>query len=171
VSSVVKRNKRCYGGHLSLAQNAQINVSNAFKIEGSVFEIAHSFLWQSGVCLWPPTSDNTDFMASVTLYFHGADSGHVHSNTLLWQCSAFDMDGTSRILFEDNTITCTQAGEIPHGNSISTYDSRNYPESVSYLYAHNVQSRPPNNSPNNWAFHETLTTGTCMIRLRFRLFM
>ena len=111
------------------------------------------------MCLWPPTSDNTDFTSSVTLYFHGADSGHVHRNTLLWQCSAFDMDGSSRIVFEDNTITCTQAGMIPHGNSISTYDWQNHPASVSYLYAHNTQSRPPHNDPTNWAFHETITTG------------
>lgn len=139
---------------------AQVNVSSAFRIEGSIFEIADSFLHQAGLCLWPPTSDNTDFTSSVTLYFHGADSGHVRRNTLLWQCSAFDMDGSSRVIFEDNTITCTQAGMIPHGNSISTYDWQNHPASVSYLYAHNTQSRPPHNDPTNWAFHETVTTGT-----------
>jgi hypothetical protein len=75
-------------------------VSNAFHIEGAVFEIAHSFLWQSGICLWPPQSDQTDFQSSTTLLFHGADSGHIHHNTLLWQCSAYDMDVSSRILFE-----------------------------------------------------------------------
>jgi hypothetical protein len=93
----------------------QLNVSNAFRIEGSVFEIAHSFIWQSGVCLWPPQDDSTDFPSSVTLHLHGADSGHIHHNTLLWQCSAYDMDCSSRVLFEDNTVTCTQAGVIPHG--------------------------------------------------------
>ena len=90
-------------------------MSNAFHIEGAVFEIAHSFLWQSGICLWPPQSDQTDFQSSTTLLFHGADSGHIHHNTLLWQCSAYDMDVSSRILFEDNVVTETQSGVFPHG--------------------------------------------------------
>jgi hypothetical protein len=113
----------------------QTNVSNAFHIEGADFEIAHSFLWQSGVCLWPPESDQTDFPSSVTLYFHGADSGHFHHNTLLWQCAAFDMDCTSRILFEDNTITCTQAGVIPHGcvnDAVNRQRARMPCDSVNY---------------------------------------
>lgn len=54
---------------------------------------------------------------SLLRLMQGADSGHVHNNMLLWQCSAFDMDGTSRVLFEDNTITCTQARMIPHVRS------------------------------------------------------
>ena len=39
----------------------QYNVSNAFRLQGSNFDISNNFIWQSGVCLWPPTDDNTNF--------------------------------------------------------------------------------------------------------------
>lgn len=136
----------------------QYNVSNAFRIQGTVFEISDSWILQGGVCLWPPTSAATNFMESVTLYLHAASDGWIQRNTVLWHCAAFDMDVSSRIVFEDNTLTCTDAGVIPHGNSISAYDYRHTPASQSVFYSHNNQSRPANNNRTDWAFHETLTT-------------
>ena len=56
------------------------------------------------------------------LYVHHATQGLVARNTILWQCSAFDMDTTDRVICEDNTFTCTNTGVLPHGNSISGYD-------------------------------------------------
>lgn len=137
---------------------AQTNVSNAFFIEGAGWEVASSFILQGGVCLWPPSNDDTDFPISVTFRLHGASDGFFRGNTLLWQCSAFDMDVSSRVVFEDNNLTCTQAGVIPHGNSISSYDQLSIPFSQGFSYSHNVQSRPPNNNRTNWGFHESLTT-------------
>lgn len=84
----------------------------ACRIEGHQFTIEDSFLQQGGVCLWPPTSASTSFTASVTLYFHAASNGFVRNNTLLWICAAFDMDVSSRIVFEDNTINCTYGGNM-----------------------------------------------------------
>lgn len=136
----------------------QFNVSNAFRIEGSNFDIYNNYIEQAGVCLWPPTDDNTNFQASVTLYMENAQNGAFRSNTLLWHCSAFDMDIVSRIIFEDNTITCTDPGVIPHGNSISFYNYAMNPENQGIFYGHNIQSRPANNNRTDWAFHETVTT-------------
>jgi hypothetical protein len=137
----------------------QLNVSNAFHVEGARFSITDSDIVQAGVCLWPPTDDNTPFQASTTMFFHGALDGFVQRNTLIWHCSAYDLDVSSRIVWEDNTITETDAGVFPHGNSVSFYDWGRFPyASVSYSYSHNVQSRPPNHNRTDDAFHETWTT-------------
>lgn len=134
------------------------NVSNALHIEGGGWEVADSNITQAGVCLWPPQSDNTDFSSSTTLLLHAATDGFFVRNQLLWQCSAFDMDVSSRIVFEDNNITCTSGGVIPHGNSVSFYDWAHTPSSQSFSFSHNLQTRPANNNRTDWAFHETLTT-------------
>ena len=42
-------------------------------------------------------------------------------NTVFWRCSAYDLDISDRIVFEDNTIICTEQGVVPHGNSVSGY--------------------------------------------------
>lgn len=143
--------------HLAVTM-LQTNVSNAFKIEGARWEVADSAIEQAGVCLWPPSNDDTDFPASVTLLLQGATDGFFRRNSLLWQCAAFDMDVSSRVVFEYNNLTCTQKGVIPHGNSISFYDWAHVPSSVSYSFAHNLQTRPDDNNKTDWAFHETLTT-------------
>lgn len=136
----------------------QNNVSNALHISGTGFSISFSYIEQAGLCLWPPESDTTNFPGSTTLYFHAALDGHFHHNRLLWHCSAFDMDVSSRIIFEDNEIICTQQGVIPHGNSASFYDWAHHPASKGYSYSHNTQSRPANNIPLDWGSHETFTT-------------
>lgn len=143
---------------------SQANVSNALRIEGVGWEVLDSVLTQGGVCLWPPTSETTDFLHSTTLQTHGSLDGLFARNTLRWQCSAYDLDVSSRLVIEDNTIECTSAGQIPHGNSISLYDYQNpglgqtSHASMGYFFAHNVQTRPSNNDPKDWTYHESLTT-------------
>lgn len=143
---------------------SQNNVSSALRIEGAGWEVRDSLLSQAGVCLWPPQSDTTDFSSSTTLRVHGSLDGLFVNNTLRWQCSAFDLDVSSRIVIEDNAIECTQAGKIPHGNSISLYDYQNpglgdaSHASQGYFFAHNRQTRPPRNDPSDWSYHESLTT-------------
>jgi hypothetical protein len=59
----------------------QDNVSNAFKIFGSQFDLGHNVVRQTGACLWPgygPKSDATPFQPSVTLYMQGAVDGLSH---------------------------------------------------------------------------------------------
>jgi hypothetical protein len=136
----------------------QSNVSNALFLEGSGWEVADCTLLQAGICRWPPESANTDFSSSVTFQLHGASDGVFRRNSLSWQCSAFDMDVSSRIIFEDNVLACSSAGVIPHGNSVSFYDWRHTPVSQGMSYSHNTQSRPANNSKTDWAFHESWTT-------------
>jgi hypothetical protein len=81
----------------------------------------HHFL-QVGPCNHPnygPGSDSTPFQSSVTIYLHNTRAGRIANNTVLWRCSAYDMDVSDRVVFEDNDIICTEHGVIPHGNSIS----------------------------------------------------
>ena len=54
-----------------------------------------------------------------TLQVRAATWGHFHHNTVSWKCSGYDIDTSSNIIFEDNTVVSTEAGVIPHGNSIS----------------------------------------------------
>jgi hypothetical protein len=142
----------------------QVNVSNALRIEGVGWEVRDSALTQGGVCLWPPTSSSSDFLHSTTLQTQGSLDGLFKNNSLRWQCSAYDLDTSSRLVLEDNVIECTQAGKIPHGNSISLYDSENSylgqasHASQGYFFAHNAQGRPPHNDPADWSYHESLTT-------------
>ena len=63
----------------------------------------------------------------------------------------------SNMIFEDNNITSTEPGILPHGNSVSFYDYQNVPSSANWSFSHNYLARPPNNDPHNWAFHETFT--------------
>ena len=62
----------------------QNNVSNAFKIFGTQFEIGSCAVEQNGQCMWPgygPGSDATPFQPSTTIYMQGASDGWVHDNT------------------------------------------------------------------------------------------
>ena len=68
-------------------------------------------------------------MGSVTVYLHNARAGIVKRNTIFWRCSAYDMDVSDRIIFEDNEVVCTEHGVVPHGNSISGYDITSNPSS------------------------------------------
>ena len=90
----------------------------------------------------------------------------------MW-CSAFDLDVSERVVFEENTITLVDAGNIPHGNSLSQYDYVHHPWSRGWLVARNTFTRPPcrgavgsggqcGGDPSlgldNWLQRETLTT-------------
>ena len=101
--------------------------------------------------------DNTDFQDSATFQMHASDSGFIHNNQVLWKCSGYDMDVSSNIVFENNNFTSTNAGILPHGNSVSFYDYQNFPTSANWSFSHNYLARPPHNDPHNWAFHETFT--------------
>jgi hypothetical protein len=137
----------------------QNNVSNAFRLLGTQWDISECSITQAGVCLWPPTSDNTNFPASVALRLQTSSDGSFRNNALNWSCGGLDMDVSQRIVFENCNVTETNAGTFPHGNSISSYSVYDgVPYSQSYLYAHNRQVRPPNNNRTDWGFHETLTT-------------
>lgn len=75
------RRVRAVGLDINMLQN---NVSNAFRVFGSQFEISGCVVHQTGACLWPgygPKSDATPFQPSVTVYFQGAVDGWVHDNT------------------------------------------------------------------------------------------
>ena len=108
----------------------QSNVSNAVKVEGMQFEITGNIMNQVGSCEWPgygPDSDRTPFQPSTTVYMHNARAGLLAGNTIYWRCSAFDLDVSDRMAFENNTISCTEHGVVPHGNSISGYDWHAHP--------------------------------------------
>ena len=68
------------------------------------------------------------------------------------------MDVSSNMIFEDNTIRSTEAGQLPHGNSVSFYDWRHVPAASNWSFSHNAMSRPDDNDHRNWAYHETFTT-------------
>lgn len=107
---------------LAIAMN-QPNVSNAFKLLGTSFEVSGNVANQTGTCLWPgygPRSDATPFQPSTLLYMEGAADGWVHSNAFFWRCSMMDLDVSDRVIFEDNNIVCTEPGVVPHGNSTYT---------------------------------------------------
>ena len=144
-------------------QMDQQNVSNAFKIFGSQFELGENEVHQAGPCLWPgygPLSDATPFQPSVTLYMSKAVDGWVHHNDFYWRCSMMDLDVSDRVIFEDNTITMTEPGIPPHGNSISGYAYAAHPSSRWWSYARNRMSRPPSSYAEKqiWTQRETLTT-------------
>lgn len=137
----------------------QQNVSNALQLRGSTgFEIAANFFDQGGLCLWPYHSDSSNFQASTTLYLHNTSDGNIHDNSALWHCSFMDLDTSSRIFFANNRANLTDAGLIPHGNSISVYDWRSQPASRHWLFARNAFSRPPHNNASNYFQRETVTT-------------
>ena len=101
--------------------------SRAFQVEGVGFSLQNNTMAQVGSCLYPnygPKSDATPFMPSVTVYLHNARAGVLAGNTIYWRCSAYDMDVSDRIVFENNTVVCTEHGVVPHGNSVSGYDWR-----------------------------------------------
>ena len=54
-----------------------------------------------------------------------------------------DLDVSDRVVMEDNTITMTEPGIPPHGNSISGYDYPGHPSSRWWSYARNSMNRPP----------------------------
>ena len=153
-------------------QLSQANATSALKLDGTRrFSVSHTILAQNELCFWgctlnrtdntsdcTMTDSNTDFTDSSTLQMHAATWGRLHHNTIDWKCSAYDMDVSSNIIFEDNTIMSTQPGVIPHGNSISFYDWQHYPAASNWSFSHNDMSRPVNNDHKNWNSHETLTT-------------
>ena len=141
----------------------QDNVSNAFKLEGVGWEVAGNTMNQVGSCNYPnygPHSDGTPFQPSVTIYAHDSRAGLLANNTVYWRCSAFDLDVSDRVIFEENRFICTETGVVPHGNSISGYDWRSNPSSRFWSVARNRLSRPPykHGAEQNWVQRETLTT-------------
>jgi hypothetical protein len=143
-------------------QLRQTNATSAIKVDfARRFEIADTLMVQHELCFWGPKGGmhdaNTPFPDSSTLQIHNASFGHVHGCTLLWKCSGYDMDVSSNMIFEENNLTSTEAGVLPHGNSVSFYDFHNVPTSENWTFSHNYMARPPNNDPHNWAFHETFT--------------
>ena len=137
----------------------QANVSNGFRLLGTEWEVGYSSVVQAGTCLWPPTSDTTNFPISVALRLQGSADGAFHHIAMKWSCGGMDMDCSQRVVYEDCDVAETNAGVFPHGNSISSYSQLGgTPYSQSYFYAHNTQTRPPNNNKTDWGFHETLTT-------------
>jgi len=148
-----------FTAHALTVSLQQSNVSNAFYIDNvEGWRVEDCNITQGGVCLWPPRDDNTDFPDSVTFRTQGATNGFFSRNSMTWHCSAFDMDTSSRLVFEHNHVACVDPGTIPHGNSISSYGFRATPYAQSVFFAHNLQTRPPFNNKSDWAFHETLTT-------------
>ena len=85
---------------------------------------------------------NTDFQDSATFQMHASDAGFIHNNQVLWKCSGYDMDVSSNIVFENNNFTSTNAGILPHGNSVSFYDYQNFPTSANWSFSHNYLARP-----------------------------
>lgn len=57
-------------------------------------------------------------------------------------------------------IVCTETGVVPHGNSISGYDSYRNPSARWCSFTRNTLSRPPyrKGTEQNWVQRETLTT-------------
>ena len=79
----------------------QANVSSAFDVRGQGFELSRNVMAQVGECLYPnygPKSDSTDFQSSVTIYLMNSREGLIRNNTILWRCSAFDMDVSDRVV-------------------------------------------------------------------------
>lgn len=61
----------------------QHNVSNAFKLWGTQFEIGGNTVRQTGSCMWPgygSKSDATPFQPSCTMYMKDCEDGWVHDN-------------------------------------------------------------------------------------------
>ena len=146
------------------------NVSNALRLEGEAFELTDSVLLQAGACGGTKDSDRS-FQESVTLYVHAAREGLIARNTIGWRCSAFDLDVSERVIFEQNNITCLETGTVPHGNSLSAYDWHAHPWSRAWYVARNHFVRPPcrgaigsggqcggPKGEDNWVQRETLTT-------------
>jgi hypothetical protein len=179
IASALPRTKGVHsvGGHsFSITglnvQLSQQNATSALHLDGTHhFSVSHTTLSQNNLCFWGCTlnkttnaSDcsmhdgSTDFQNSATLQIHAAAWGHLHHNTIRWKCSAYDMDVSSNMIFEDNVLSSTEPGVIPHGNSISFYDWHAVPSSANWSFSHNAMSRPPNNDHRNWNSHETLTT-------------
>jgi hypothetical protein len=105
----------------------QRNASSALLVDGARrFEIANTTLEQDHLCFFGPKGgmhdSGTDFQDSSTLQMKSSLWGNIHHNHILWKCSAYDMDVSSNMIFEDNRVESTEAGVIPHGNSISFYD-------------------------------------------------
>ena len=91
---------------------------------------------------------------------HNARAGLLAGNTILWRCSAYDLDVSDRVIFEDNVVKCTERGVVPHGNSISGYDYPTHPSSRYWSVARNRYSRPAyhKGTEQNWIQRETITT-------------
>ena len=43
------------------------------------------------------------------MYMRGASDGWIHGNRFFWRCSMMDLDVSDRVVFEDNTIECTES--------------------------------------------------------------
>jgi hypothetical protein len=152
-------------------QLSQQNATSALHLEvAHDFSVSHTVLSQNSLCFWgcgapgenasecSMHSANSDFPNSATLQMRAASWGHIHHNTISWKCSAFDMDVSSNVIFEDNNVSGTEAGVIPHGNSLSFYDWQTEPSAANWSFSHNALSRPAYNNHENWIFHESMTT-------------
>jgi len=153
-------------------QLGQKNATSALHLDGTQhFSVSYTTLSQNNLCFWGCTLNKdtnisacsmhdggTDFQDSATLQIHAAAWGHIHHNTIRWKCSAYDMDVTSNVIFEDNVLGSTEPGVLPHGNSISFYDWHTVPSAANWSFSHNAMSRPPNNDPHYRNSHDTLTT-------------
>jgi hypothetical protein len=89
------------------------NASNTIRLEGAGFAVQGCTLWQRGCVL----SDG--FEPSATVLMSNARDGIFSKNTVLWACSAFDLDTSERVIFEENHLELNVTGAIPHGNGIS----------------------------------------------------
>jgi len=63
-------------------------------------------------CCSGPKSDGTPFQPSVTIYAHDSRAGLLSNNTVYWRCSAFDLDVSDRVVFENNRFICTETGVV-----------------------------------------------------------
>jgi hypothetical protein len=148
---------------------ASSNASNAVRIEGDFFEMRESSLWQLGDCATTLGS----FFTATTLYILGARDGAVVGSAIHWKCSAFDIDVSQKIRFEQNRVRLLAKGSVPHGNSVSAYKGVQAGRLHSrwHSYARNSFERPAcaedapgqcgppaNTGYDNWFQRESLTT-------------
>jgi hypothetical protein len=116
------------------------------------FEISHSSLGQYGSC------QVANFQSGVVLYIQTASDGLFLNNSVYWRCGWEDIDVTDRLIVEANRVSCIEKGPLVGGNSASEYYYITHSSSRWWSYSRNHLSRPANNSPANWGFHETFTT-------------
>jgi hypothetical protein len=149
---------RAFGLHVTTHGNA----SNAIRIEGAGFAVQDCVLWQHGCVM------SEGFEPSATILMSNARDGLVSKNRVLWSCSAFDLDTSERVIFEENHLELNVSGVIPHGNSVSGYGAcagGGWPLNRWWAFLRNNFTRPacaPDASGQcggtNWEQRETWTT-------------
>ena len=90
------------------------NASSAARLEGDFFRLRDSGLWQLGGCRDPHATPG-GYYASMALWVEGSRDGLISGSTIGWKCSAYDIDASERIVFEENRIRCLDGGAIPGG--------------------------------------------------------